>query len=148
MQIIEDEHLDDVGFEDNQNTVLDVLLDDKKLKQSGIPLMGLVEQLREVTGLMPILKRVYSKQIEMEMIQHRFMAACDDNYLYKEQRDVDFGDFQNMIMKTVQERCNENLKKVHEQLSICAEEKSVVDRLKEKASIYQCGEIWKELRGL
>ena len=50
----------------------------------GIPLSGLIEKVKEVAGLMPILKKVYSKQIDMEMGIHQFMAACDDNYLYKE----------------------------------------------------------------
>ena len=61
MKIIDDERLDSIGFEEESNTVLDVWLENQKLKQDGIPLTGLIAKLKEVSGLMPILKKVYSK---------------------------------------------------------------------------------------
>ena len=134
MKVIQEERLDSVGYEMEQNTLLDVQLDDKQIKQEGVPLSGLVTRVKEVSGLMPILKKVYSKQIEMEMIQHRFMAACDDNYLYKEQLDVDFGSFQAMIMKMVKDHLDENRRLVNERLSICPTEESVKNRLMRKAN--------------
>ena len=150
MKIIDDERLDSIGFEEESNTVLDVWLENQKLKQDGIPLTGLIGKLKEVSGLMPILKKVYSKQIEMEMDVHRFMAACEDNFLYKEQLDVDFGSNQKEIMAMVKERLDEHLKIVEERIMICPTDASVIERLKQKASTNEYGGLCKsiaELRG-
>lgn len=73
-KIIDDERLDNLGYEEDNNNVLDPWLDNQKIKQEGVPLSGLIAKVKEVAGLMPILKKVNSKQIYMEMNLTRFEA--------------------------------------------------------------------------
>ena len=49
--------LDSVGFESGKSNLgLELLLDQARQKQEGIPLSGLTKKLKDVTGLMPVLK--------------------------------------------------------------------------------------------
>lgn len=59
-KIIDEDFLDDVGYED-ANMQLDLWLDNQKDKQQGIPLSGLVGKVKEVSGMMPILRKVMAR---------------------------------------------------------------------------------------
>lgn len=54
------------------------MLGQQRAKQEGIPMSGLVSKLKDVSGLMPVLKRVVEKQVEIELILNRFMENSKD----------------------------------------------------------------------
>ena len=59
----------------------------------AVPLAGLIDKVKEVAGLMPILKKVNTRQVNLEMEINRFISRSEEEFLYKDQLTVDFGEF-------------------------------------------------------
>ena len=59
----------------------------------AVPLAGLIDKVKEVAGLMPILKKVNARQVNLEMEINRFISRSEEEFLYKDQLTVDFGEF-------------------------------------------------------
>ena len=146
--MIDDEQLDSVGFEEDDNAVLGVWLETQKNKQDGIPLANLVDKVREVAGLMPILKKVFKKQIDLELGVENFMATCRDEFLYQDQQTVWFSEFRRDITGMVQDFLKDCETRVNDRLAICPTEDSVAKRLKIKATSADYGELVREFRQL
>ena len=103
-KMINDNKLDSIGFEDEGGAVLDVWLEDKRMKQEGIPLVGLISKVKEISGLMPILKKIMNRQIEQEMFLGRWEQELQSKYLLKTQMTVDFSAFEQEVETRVKNR--------------------------------------------
>ena len=66
-KIIKDGRLDSMGYENKEFSVLNIWLDQAEEKQEGIPLSGLISKVKEVAGLIPILKKIQNRQIEQDI---------------------------------------------------------------------------------
>ena len=60
---------------------------------NAVPLTGLIDKIKKVAGLMPILKKVNKRQIDLEMEINRFITRTEEDFLLKDQLTVDFGEF-------------------------------------------------------
>ena len=60
---------------------------------NAVPLTGLIDKIKKVAGLMPILKKVNKRQIDLEMEINRFITRSEEDFLLKDQLTVDFGEF-------------------------------------------------------
>ena len=65
---------------------------------------------------MPVLKKVFNKQIKMEMDIRHFLDDFGQSYLLKTQLGIDFGAFQRDIIEIVQERLNKYDEKIEEKI--------------------------------
>ena len=118
-KLINEERLDSVGFEDQGAEVLNVWLEEAKAKQEGIPLSGLIERVREISGLMPILKKIQNRQLEQDMFFLRWEQELEDKYLLKTQMDVDFSAFEQLVESRVKNRLDAYDMRVEQLLGKC-----------------------------
>ena len=114
----------------------------------AVPLAGLIDKVKEVAGLMPILKKVNARQVNLEMEINRFISRSEEEFLYKDQLTVDFGEFQRDIVGMVQEFLNNFQEDIKKEISNYATEESVVKRLAAKATSSEYGAMLRDFRGI
>ena len=96
--------LDAIGYESNLDQ-LNVWLGYQRAKIDNMPMSGLQEKLKEVAGLFPILQKVFGRQVDIDnrLSLLEFMPMSG-KFLTQENFDVDYQEFQNRIIKLINER--------------------------------------------
>ena len=96
--------LDAIGYESNLDQ-LNVWLGYQRAKIDNMPMSGLQEKLKQVAGLFPILQKVFGRQVDIDnrLSLLEFMPMSG-KFLTQENFDVDYMEFQNRIVKLINER--------------------------------------------
>jgi len=123
-------------------------MDEKKDKQEGVPLVGLVSKVKEISGTMPIIKKLFSKQVELESYMRHFMDYNQGQFLTVDHVDVKDQRLRDDVMKMVIERVDKHTKAVDEKMKIFAIEEDVTERLEFKSNKYDYGEVKRQIAGL
>ena len=108
---------------------------------------GLSMRLKEVSGLMPVLRQVVDKQIDIDIKMNRLMEVSDE-FLTQVNLDVEWQRFQNKVTDLVKERLDEQEKKLTESLKAFALKSEVEERLSKKASSYDYGNLYRDVLDL
>lgn len=97
---------------------------------------------------MPILKKVFSKQVELDMNVGRFMIEFPKQCPTLVDLDVQWQRFLNECMDDVTERLKKQSKMVEDKINKCPTEEWIEDRLRVKASTGDYGSLAKDIRDL
>ena len=143
--MIEANRLDNVGFERSANSVLDYKYERCKEKMDAIPLTNLVEKLKEVAGLMPMLRKFQERQIEQDAFFYRWEQTFAENYLLKVDMDIDFGKFQLEMEDRLKRRLDTYDIKMEAMLDSLATKQYVDNGLEKKAAANHMGYLLKEI---
>lgn len=120
-------------------------MEEQRMKQDAIPLTGLISKVKEISGLMPVVKKVFNRVCDHELQVNRMLDRLANEMVSETQLETEWQNFLNECMNMVKARLADHDKKIEDKLKILPTEESVAERLDKKASKVDYGNLYKEI---